>query len=96
MWDPKKDINKLKRDPEKQKTNIWLPKGRRGGGMNQKFGINMNIETLLCVYIKQIANNDLLYSTGNYSQYFVINYNVKESEEYIYVYMYNLITLLYT
>ena len=38
----------------------------------------MNIHTL--PYIKQIDNKDLLYSTGNYTQYLVINYNGKESE----------------
>ena len=54
--------------------------------------------------IKQINNKDLLYSTGNYSQYPVITVNGKESEEeYIYIYIhiyiiyiYNRITLLYT
>ena len=50
------------------------------GGINQGFGINRY--TLL--YIKQITNKDLLYSTGNYIQYLVINYNGKESEkEYV-------------
>ena len=37
-----------------------LPK-EKGGGINWAFGIN--IYTLL--YVKQIANKDLLYSTGN-------------------------------
>ena len=40
-------------------------------------------------------NKDLLYSTGNYSQYFVIIYKGKESEKeniYIYVYIYPYIT----
>ena len=38
--------------------------------------------------IKQINNKDLLYSTGNYSQYPVITVNGKESEEeYIYIYI---------
>ena len=40
-----------------------------------------------------------LYSTGNYTQYFVKIFKEKESEnEYIYmcVYVYNWITLLYT
>ena len=46
-------------------------KGERGEGINLKFGINMY--TLL--YVKQINNKDLLYSTGNYIQYLVINYN---------------------
>ena len=36
------------------------------------------------LYIKQITKKDLLYSTGNYTQYLVITYNGKESEkEYI-------------
>ena len=39
-------------------------------------------------YIKQITNKDLLYSTGNYTQYFVVTYKGKESEkEYIYIYI---------
>ena len=46
------------------------------GGINWEFGIN--IYTLL--YIKEINNKDLLYSTGNYIQYLVIAYNGKESE----------------
>ena len=59
-----------------QKTNLWLPKGK-GGEINQEFEIN--VYTLL--YIKQITNKDRLYSTGNYTQYFVIMYRGKESEE---------------
>ena len=43
-------------------------KGEMRGGINYKFGIN--IYTLL--YIKQITNMDLLYSTGNSTQYFVM------------------------
>ena len=60
-----------------------VTKGEKvGGGINQEFGIN--IYTLL--YIKQINNKDLLYSTGNYIQYLKIVYNGKESEkEYIYI-----------
>ena len=87
MWNikKKKDTNELiyktEIDPQTQKTNLWLPKGKDVGGINQEFGIN--IYTLL--YIKQITNRDLLYSTGNYTQYFVITYKGKESEkEYIY------------
>ena len=42
----------------------------------------INEHTLL--YIKQINNKVLLYSTGNYIQYLVINYNGKEYEkEYV-------------
>ena len=31
---------------------------------------------------------DLLYSTGNYTQYLVIIYNGKKSEKIIYIYIY--------
>ena len=37
------------------------------GGINQELGVNTH--TLL--YIKQILNKDLLYSTGNPAQYYV-------------------------
>ena len=58
-------------------ANLWLPKGKRGGGgINWEFGIN--IHTLL--YIKQKINKDILYSTGNSTQYSVITYVRKESE----------------
>ena len=55
-----------------------------GGGINQEVGINMNI----LLYIKQIINKDLLYNTGNCTQYSVIIYMGKEYEkEQIYVYV---------
>ena len=41
------------------------------------YGINKY--TLL--YTKWITNKDLLYSTGNYTQYSVITYKGKESEK---------------
>ena len=70
-----------------------MGKGMGEGGINQEFGIN--VYTLL--YIKQINNKDLLYSTGNYVHYLVINYNGKESEkEYTHTHTYNWVTLLYT
>ena len=43
---------------------------KRGGGINSEFGIR--IYTLL--YMKQITNKDLLYSTGNSTQYLVKEY----------------------
>ena len=52
----------------------------------------MNRYTLL--YIKQISQKDLLYSTGNYTQYHVIIYIRKESEKVymcVYLYIYNYI-----
>ena len=63
----KKDANELiykaAIDPQTQETNLWLPKGKEEGGINQEFGIN--IYTLL--HVKQVTNKDLLYSTGNYT-----------------------------
>ena len=54
------------------------------GGVNQETGIN----TYTLPYIKQIANKDLVYSTGNSTQYSVITYMGKESEkEQIYVHV---------
>ena len=47
----------------------------------------MNIYTLL--YIKWITNNDLLYNTGNYTQYFLIISEGKLSGKDIYIYIYN-------
>ena len=47
------------------------------GGINQKTGIDMY--TLL--YIKQITNKNLLYSTKNFTQYSVIIYMGKESKK---------------
>ena len=83
----KKDTNeriyKTEINLQTKKANLWLLKEKGAGwGMNQEFEIN--VYTLL--YVKQIANKDLLYSTGNYTQYFVITFKVKEFEkEYIYI-----------
>ena len=58
--------------------------GKAGGGINWE--IVIDIYTLL--YIKQITNKDLLYSTGNSTQYSVMTYMGKESKkEWIYVYV---------
>ena len=82
----KNDKNELicqaEKDSQTSKTNVRLSKGKRGG-INQEFAIN--IYTLL--YIKQIINRDLPYSTGNFTQCSVITYTGKESEkEWIYAY----------
>ena len=47
----------------KQKTSLWLPK-MKGGGINEE--VEMNI----LLYIKQITSKGLLYSIGDYIQYF--------------------------
>ena len=87
MWNLKCDTNELTYSTEiklkMQKTNLWLP-GVRGGGINWEIGTD--IYTLL--YIKEITNKDLLYSTGNSTQYSVMVYMGKESKkEWIYMYV---------
>ena len=56
-----------------RKHSYGYQRGKQGR-VHQKFEINMY--TLL--YVKQIANKDLLYSIGNYTEYFVINYKRTE------------------
>ena len=58
--------------------------GKVGEGWIGEFGISR----CKLLYIEWINNNVLLYSTGNYILYPVINHNGKEYEkEYIYVYL---------
>ena len=58
----------------RQKTNLLLQKGEE---INQEFGIN--IYTLL--FVKQINNKVLLYSTGNYIEYPIIICNGNEYDK---------------
>ena len=46
------------------RKQTWLP-GGKGGGINWEIGIDIYI----LLYIKQITDKDLLYSTGNSTQY---------------------------
>ena len=49
----------------------------------------LEVELLSILGTKRICKiKDLLYSTGNYTQYFLINYKGRESEEYTYIYIY--------
>ena len=65
-------------------TNVWLPRGRLGEGINWEIG--SDIYTLL--YIKQIANKSLLHSTGNSIWCSVMTYMDMESRrEWIRVYI---------
>ena len=62
------------------RTNLWFVKE----GVNWEIGID--IYTLL--YIKQITNKDLMYSTGNSTQYSAMAYMGKQSrKEQMYVYV---------
>ena len=64
-------------------------KSRLSEEINQEFGVSR----YKLLYSKQVNNKVLLYSTGNYIQYLVINYNGKESEkEYTHTYIYAYIT----
>ena len=72
------------------RTNVWTPRGESGGvgggsgGMHWEIGIDMY--TLMC--IKWMTNKNLLYSTGNSTQYSVMAYMGKESKkEWIYLYV---------
>ena len=51
-----------------RKQTYGYQRGYVGRGINEEFGIDIN--TLLC--IKEITYKDIWYTTGNYTQYFVI------------------------
>ena len=60
------------------KKRLVVAKGEGGGrGMDWEFGIS----TCKLVYIEWINNKVLLYSTGKFIQYPVINHNGKEYEK---------------
>ena len=65
----------------RHRKQTWLLKGKGWG--RDKLGVwEWHIHTT----IYKINNKELLYSTGNYTQYFEITYKGKESEkEYIYI-----------
>ena len=75
-------FTKQKQTHRHRKQTYVYQRGKRG--INQEFGVNIYI----LPYIKQIKNKDLLYSTGNYSQYLTVTYNRKESEKDTYIYKY--------
>ena len=58
-----------------QKTNLWLPRRKGKGGINWEIGVDI----YSLPYIKQRTNKDLLYSTGNSTQYPVKTPMGKES-----------------
>ena len=83
-------IYKTEVESQMQKRNLWLLGDKARGGINWEIGTD--IYTLL--YIKQIINKDLLYSTGNSAQYPVYRgesiweKNLKKKKSR-YKYMYN-------
>ena len=74
----------------KQKQSCGCQAGVEGR-KDWEFGISR----CKLLYIGWINKEALMYSTGNYNQYPVINHNGKEYGK-VYICMYNGITLLYT
>ena len=58
-------------ESKKQKINLWLPREK---------GINWETDIYTLLYIKLVTNKNLLYSTGNSSQYSVMTYMGEESK----------------
>ena len=71
--------------PTSARGQQTMARGEKGGGINWEIGID--IYTLR--YIKQITSKDLLYSTGNSTQYTVMAYMEKNLKKSGYRYMYN-------
>ena len=63
---------KTETELQMQKINLWLMGGggKGGEGINWKIGI----DTYTLLYIRQITNKDLLYTTGNSTQYSIMAY----------------------
>ena len=70
----------------KEKQSHWHRKhiyGHQWGGINWEIGT----DTYTLLYIKQITNKDLLYMTGNSTQYSVMAYmGEKFKKEWLYMY----------
>ena len=80
-------FTKQKQAHKHRKQTYDYQREQQQGEINQDFGVNRYI----LLYMKQINNKNLVYSTGYYIQYLVITYNGKESEKvytYMYIYMY--------
>ena len=66
-------IYKTEIESQVQKINLQLPEGEERGEVNEETGIDT-----YTLYVKQMINKDLLYGTGNSTQYFVMTYVGKE------------------
>ena len=88
MWNLKYDTNEFiyETDSQTQRTDLWLPSGRVGGrGRDWE----LEISKYKLLYIGWI-NKVLPYSTGNDTQYPVINHNGKDyDKEYMYIYSFS-------
>ena len=94
MWNLKKGgselIYRIEVEALMWKANLWLP----GNGEEDKQRDWINIYTPL--YIKQITNKHLLYSTGNYSLLCNDLCGKRTLKKRGYIYMYDWFNLLYT
>ena len=80
---PKKNLATKQKQTHRHREQT---RGCQGGGVDWGFGISR----CKLLHIEWINNKVLLYSTGNYIQYPVINHNGNEyKKECIYIYMYN-------
>ena len=71
---------KQKTDLQTQKTNLSLPKDKKGeGGLDWEFGISRR----QLFYVEWINNKVLLYGTENHIQYPMKNHNRKEFQKQI-------------
>ena len=66
----------------KENTPVVAKGEREGGRMNLEFGINR----CKLLYVEWIKTNVLLYSTGDYISYPVINHNEKNMKNNVYMY----------
>ena len=82
MWNLKNNTNKsIYKIDSLRKQTLGSKGEREEGGVNWKFGIKRYI----LLYTKYINNKDLLYSTGNYTQYLVITYMEKNLKRNIHI-----------
>ena len=54
---------KAETETQTQRTNVWIPRGKRSGGRNWQTGIDTY--TLLILCIKWTTDGNMLYSSGN-------------------------------
>ena len=82
MWNLKHDTNEhiyeIETESQTERTDLWLP---RGGGVGEGWSESLGLADTNIGWINKV----LLYSTGNYIQYPVINHNGKEYEKSIYM-----------
>ena len=63
MWNLKYElVYKAETKSQEERTDLWFPRERDGRGLDWEFGVSRWRR----LHIKQIDNNVLLYSTGNY------------------------------